>query len=190
MLDNLKKYNIILASQSPRRRELLKGLKVNFSCQSSDIEESFPDDMPKEKVAAYLSEKKANAIKLLENDLIIASDTTVLVDGQILNKPSHEEEAIQMLSLLSNKAHEVITGVCIRTAHRTDSFSVSTKVHFKELSLDEMSFYIRHFQPYDKAGSYGIQEWIGYIGISKIDGCYYNVMGLPLARLYQELLEY
>lgn len=188
--EHLKDKKIILASKSPRRQELLKGLGISFEVKTKEVNEDFPSSLPSNEVAAYLARKKANEFELSKNELLITSDTTVLLEGKVLNKPSSEKEAIEMLQNLSENSHQVCTGVCIKSTDKELVFSETTIVSFKPLSLDEIEYYISNFKPFDKAGSYGIQEWIGFIGIRKIEGCYYNVMGLPLARLYQELLDF
>lgn len=187
--EQLSQYNIILGSKSPRRQQLLSGLDIPFEIQSKETDESFPESMDIRTVAEYLANKKAQAFEseMDSNDLVITSDTTVCLNHHILNKAKDAEEAKQMLETLSGKAHEVITGVCIKTINKTVSFSEMTKVYFKTLSSEEMDYYINNYKPYDKAGAYGIQEWIGYIGVEKIEGDYYNVMGLPLAKLYFKL---
>lgn len=190
MFKNLINKNIILASKSPRRQELLKGLGLSFEIKTKEIDEDFPNTIDASNVAAFLAQKKAEAFELSIDDILITSDTTVLLTDRILNKPQNIEEAIEMLQSLSGKTHEVCTGVCIKSTDKEVTFSDFTSVTFKQLSLDEIEYYIKHFQPFDKAGSYGIQEWIGFVGIEKIEGCYYNVMGLPLSKLYQELLEF
>lgn len=190
MFKNLINKNIILASKSPRRQELLKGLGLSFEIKTKEIDEDFPNTIDASNVAAFLAQKKAEAFELSIDEILITSDTTVLLTDRILNKPQNIEEAIEMLQSLSGKTHEVCTGVCIKSTDKEVTFSDFTSVTFKQLSLDEIEYYIKHFQPFDKAGSYGIQEWIGFVGIEKIEGCYYNVMGLPLSKLYQELLEF
>ena len=195
MLDNLKKYNVILASGSPRRKQLLEGLGIEFRQWVLDgIDESFPDNIPAETVAEYIAHKKSDAYlsKMSDNDLVITADTIVVVDDGngmsiILGKPHGRDMAVNMLRMLSNKAHKVITGCCITTKERQRAFSVSTDVTFKQLSDEEIGYYVDTYKPYDKAGAYGIQEWIGCIGVKNINGSYYNVMGLPLHRLYTEL---
>lgn len=186
------KYKLILASQSPRRKELLSKLGLEFSQQALNADESYPADIPSEKVAEYLSRKKAAVYlsKLEEDEILITSDTTVLLDDQILNKAAGAEEAKQMLQALSGKSHQVISGVCLSSKEKAISFSVSTKVFFKDLLESEIDFYIEHYRPFDKAGAYGIQEWIGMIGVEKIEGSYYNVMGLPLKELWEELRKF
>jgi septum formation protein len=186
---NKKNYNLILASKSPRRKELLERLGYSFSQRSKEVDESFPENIELEKVAEFLSRKKADAFKeeLKSTDLLITSDTTVLVEKEILGKAASAIEAKQMLRQLSNKCHSVTTGVCLSSINKTISFSVTTTVWFKELKEEEIDFYIQHYQPFDKAGAYGIQEWIGFIGVEKIEGSFYNVMGLPLKELYEAI---
>lgn len=186
---NPKGFNIILASQSPRRKQLLSDLGYKFTQTSKDLDESFPSDLPINEVAEYLANKKAKGFKedLKENDLLITSDTTVCLENEILNKAANPEEAKAMLQKISSKAHEVITGVCLSSVNKSISFSGITKVYFKELSNDEIEFYIEKFKPFDKAGAYGIQEWIGFIGVEKIEGSYFNVMGLPVKLLYEAI---
>lgn len=193
MLENLSKYEIVLGSQSSRRQTLLKQLGLTFHIQTYPTNESFPNDLKLEKIPEYLAQKKANSIienvyqKLNFQQLLITSDTVVILGDQILNKPSNQEEAQNMLLSLSGKMHQVISGVCLKTIHQEIIFSEMTKVYFKELSKEEIDFYIHKYQPFDKAGSYGIQEWIGMIGIEKIEGDFYNVMGLPLKKLFEKL---
>ncbi|KAA3651839.1 MAG: septum formation protein Maf [Bacteroidetes bacterium] len=189
---NPKNYNLILASQSPRRKQLLADLGYSFTQLSKDLDESFPENMPINKVAEYLACKKADGFKadLKPNDLLITSDTTVCLANEILNKASNEAEAKTMLQKLSGKSHEVITGVCLSSMDKRISFSVSTKVFFKSLSNSEIEYYIQHFKPFDKAGAYGIQEWIGFIGVEKIEGSYFNVMGLPVKELHEAIEQF
>lgn len=190
MLKNLSKYNIILASKSPRRQELLKGIGLEFNVLTKEVDESYPDNMPSVHVAPFLSLKKAKAFEpqdLPENYLIITADTIVVVDNKILGKPKDKEEAFKMISSLSGKKHSVITGVTIHTENMTKTFSVVSKVTFDILDNEEINYYIEKFRPFDKAGAYGVQEWIGYIGVSNVEGSYFNVMGLPTQRLYQML---
>lgn len=187
---NLGKYKVILASNSPRRRELLTQLCVEFEIAPSiEIEECFPQSMPVKEVASYLSCLKANAYKALidSNQLIITADTVVLNGNEVLGKPKSQSEAILMLKSLSGCVHDVITGVTITTKDKQVTFSVETKVEFAQLEDDEIEWYVKTFMPLDKAGAYGIQEWIGCIGVKSINGSFYNVMGLPLHRLYNEL---
>ena len=190
MLTNLKKYNIVLASKSPRRQELLKGIGVEFSVLTKDVDESYSKNISVFDVAPFLSLKKAKAFEeseLPENYLVITADTIVVVDDKILGKPVDAEDATNMLRLISGKKHSVITGVTIRTAKRIKTFSVTSKVSFDVLDEDEIEYYVSEFKPFDKAGSYGIQEWIGYIGVNNVEGSYFNVMGLPTHKLYQML---
>lgn len=190
MLDNLNKYNIILASASPRRRELLSGLGVSFETLClPGIDESFPDSLPANEVAEYISVKKAEAYKqqMQTNQLIITADTVVVSENRILGKPHSRENAVEMLRFLSGKTHHVITGVTILTNDKQKTFSVSTDVTFADITDEEIYYYIDRYQPMDKAGAYGIQEWIGFIAVESISGSYFNVMGLPIQRLYQEL---
>lgn len=190
MLDNLKKYNIVLASKSPRRQELLKGIGIPFSVLTKDVDESYPDNMPLVHVAPFLSLKKAKAFEeqeLPDDFMVITADTVVIVDNKILGKPNDEKEAREMLMSLSGKKHSVITGVTIYTKHQTKTFSVVSKVTFDIIEEDEITYYIDNYKPYDKAGAYGVQEWIGYIGVCNVEGSYFNVMGLPTQKLYQML---
>ena len=183
-------YSIILASNSPRRQELFAGLDIDFNVfVKKDVDESFPDDMDSQKVAEYLAVKKADAYRenIKDDVLIITADTVVIQDENILGKPSDKNDAIAMITSLSGKTHKVITGVCLTTKDKQISFSSHTEVHFAKLSSEEINYYVEKYKPYDKAGSYGIQEWIGYIGIESICGSYFNVMGLPTRRIYDEL---
>ncbi|MFT6166002.1 MAG: septum formation protein [Vicingaceae bacterium] len=186
---NTNNWNIILASQSPRRKQLLEQLGYTFTQKSKDTDEYFSKEMPQREVAEYLSKKKAAAFtgEIEQNDLIIASDTIVLIGNEILNKPSNHQEAFEMITKLSGKHHEVITGVCLKSKKKEVSFSVSTSVFFKQLKDEEISFYIEKYQPFDKAGAYGIQEWIGLIGVEKIEGSFYNVMGFPAKEVYEAI---
>lgn len=180
-------YNIILGSQSPRRRALLKMLDIPFTAISLNADESFPIDMEAAEIAEFLAEKKSYLYSLKSEDLLITADTIVWINHQVLNKPQSEEEAHQMLLLLSGQTHYVYTGVSIRTMNKMVTFSDETKVTFKPLSESEIAYYIQHYHPFDKAGAYGVQEWIGAIAIQKIEGSYFNVMGLPLHLLYEHL---
>jgi septum formation protein len=187
------RYKIILASGSPRRQQLLKELGLDFEVKPVDVEEIFPEGLKKEKIAVFLSELKANAFNfsnLCENCLLITADTIVWLNSEILPKPKDQKEATLFLKKLSNSCHEVITAVSLRTKDRIKSFSSTTKVYFKELSDAEIKYYIENYKPFDKAGAYGIQEWIGYIGIEKIEGSYFNVVGLPVQKLYTELQKF
>lgn len=182
--------HIILASNSPRRRELLAGLDLDFEVKVlPDIDESYPKDLPAAEVAGYISREKADPYRALigEDDLVITADTVVIVGNEVLGKPKDADEARRMLQLISGRTHHVITGVCLLTTDKEHSFSVTTDVTFKQLSDDEITYYIEHYKPFDKAGAYGIQEWIGYIGVTSINGSYFNVMGLPVQRLWEEI---
>ena len=190
MLSNLNKYHIILASKSPRRQELLRGMGVDFEILTKETPEEYPADLSLDEVPKYLSLQKSLAFtdEELPNDyLLITSDTVVICEGEILGKPKDREDATRMLQLLSGKTHHVVTGVTVRSAEKTESFAVRSNVTFAELDTEEIDYYIEHCKPYDKAGAYGIQEWIGYVGISGLEGSFYNVMGLPTRRLYQTL---
>jgi septum formation protein len=186
---NSQNWNIILASQSPRRKQLLEQLGYSFTQKSKDTDEDFSAEMPQREVAEYLSNKKAAAFEkeIQPNDLIIASDTIVLIENEILNKPKDHREAFEMISKLSGKQHEVITGVCLKSAKKIVSFSVTTTVFFKKLKEEEINYYINQYKPFDKAGAYGIQEWIGLIGVDKIEGSFYNVMGFPAKLVYEAI---
>ena len=190
MLNNLKKYNVILASNSPRRRELLGGLGIEYQVMTiPGIDESYPESLKGEEIPIHISQKKAEAYlqQMQDNDLIITADTIVYQDGMVLGKPADEAEAIKMLQLLSGHTHQVITGVSVVTKQKVKSFAVTTQVTFASLTDEEIQYYVQRYRPYDKAGSYGIQEWIGFIGVTGIEGSYFNVMGLPVQRLYTEL---
>ena len=190
MLDNLKKYKIILASASPRRRELLAGLDVDFVVRTlPDVDESFPADLQGGEIPLYISKKKADAYRpfMADDELVITADTIVWLDGKALGKPVDENDAFAMIRNMSGKTHSVFTGVTITTKNVQHSFVAQSDVTFAELSDDEIEYYITKYRPMDKAGAYGAQEWIGYIGMSNIVGSYFNVMGLPVQRLYSEL---
>ena len=203
------KYKIILASNSPRRRELLAGLDVNFEVKVlNGIDESYPDDLDAYQVAEFIAQKKAEAYRSLlneeessaEENLILTADTVVIAPaadeqndqegkGIILGKPKTADDAVRMLRMLSGKTHHVVTGVCLTTKEEQRHFSVTTEVSFKELTDWEINYYISHYKPFDKAGAYGIQEWIGYIGCTGLNGSYFNVMGLPVQHIYEEMLK-
>lgn len=181
-------YKIVLASNSPRRRELLGGLGIDFEVRVlKDIDESFPSDLPALEVAQYIAEKKAAAYTASDGELILTADTIVVVGEEILGKPHDAADACRMLHLLSGRTHQVATGVCLSTADKRRSFSVVSDVEFKQLSGEEIDYYVDRYRPFDKAGAYGIQEWIGYIGVTSLRGSYFNVMGLPIQRIYEEL---
>lgn len=191
-MHNLK-YKIILASKSPRRQELLKLLRIPFTVVLIDgIDESYPEDLDVNKVSEYISSKKADEFlkRITTEEMIISADTVVICEGKILGKPKNEEEAFKMLRFLSGKTHKVNTGVTIVTKDKRTSFSSETLVTFDNLTDEEIKYYIDILHPFDKAGAYGIQEWIGAVGVTKIDGSFYNVMGLPVQRLYQELKKF
>ncbi len=185
-------WNIILASKSPRRQNLLKELGFEFEIKTKDIEEIYPPNLKREQVALFLSKLKSNAFKdgLKENDLVLTSDTIVCLKDEIIGKPKDRQDAIEMLAKLSGNRHEVITAVTLLSKEKQHTFYDETEVYFKELTTEEIEYYIDEYEPFDKAGSYGIQEWIGYVGIEKIIGSYFNVMGLPVKRVYDELLQF
>ena len=189
--ENLRDYRIILASQSPRRQELLRLANVDFEVLTiADIPEDFPADMPKSDVAEYLALKKIAAYKKLwtiPKTLVIAADTIVVLGDDIMNKPADREEAITMLKRLSDSMHTVLTGVAIRDSQKERSFTASTNVYFRKLKDSDIEAYVDCYKPYDKAGGYGVQEYIGLIGVYRIEGSFYNVMGLPVSTLYEEL---
>lgn len=181
---------IILASNSPRRKELLAGLGVDFTVKViGGIDESYPEGLQTEDIPTFIARTKADAYleTLADDELLITADTIVAVADKVLGKPADEQEACAMLRQLSGRRHKVITGVCLTTKEKQTAFAVTTYVTFKELTEEEIGYYVRRFQPLDKAGAYGIQEWIGYIGVTGLEGSYYNVMGLPVQRIYQEL---
>lgn len=190
ILENLKKYQITLASNSPRRKELLSGLNLDYQVKIlPDIDETYPDTLKGEEIPLYIACKKAEAYKAImeKDELIITADTIVYTDGEVLGKPKDENDARRMLHALAGRSHQVITGVCITTSKFQRSFASVTEVTFDTLTDTEIDFYISKYSPMDKAGAYGIQEWIGFVGVSKLNGSYFNVMGLPVQRLYREL---
>lgn len=190
MLDHLASYHLILASNSPRRRELLAGLGLSFETRViPGIDESYPEGLSGPDIASYIASAKAAAYRdtLSADDLLITADTIVYIDGRVFGKPHDRDEACAMLRALSGRTHQVITGVTLSTLRQTRTFSVTTEVSFAELTDEEIAYYVDHYRPFDKAGSYGIQEWIGFVGVTGIRGSYFNVMGLPVQRLYQEL---
>lgn len=179
---------IILSSNSPRRRELLAGLGVDFEVKViKGVDESYPTTLPSEDVAEYIAREKAAAYEVAADELMITADTVVVVGDDILGKPHDAAEARKMLREISGCTHRVVTGVCMKTLKETHSFSVVTGVTFKVLSNEEIDYYVERYKPFDKAGAYGIQEWIGYIGVTGLEGSYYNVMGFPVQRVYEEL---
>ena len=188
MLNNLDKYDVVRGSNSPRRRELLNDMGVTFRVESiKGIDENYPDSLPVEEIPVYLARIKADGHPLQADELLITADTVVVLDEAVLGKPVDEADAHRMLRALSGRAHRVISGVCVTTMDRRESFADTSIVHFAELSNDEIDYYIERYRPLDKAGAYGIQEWIGNIGIAGIQGDFYNVMGLPTRKLYQLL---
>ena len=190
MLDNLKKYHIILASNSPRRRELLAGLGIDFEVHVlPDIEESYPPTLPACQIAQYIAKEKARAYSkvMTDDQLIITADTVVIADNEVMGKPTDAADAYRMLRKLSGRKHQVVTGVCLTSTTAQRAFSVTTDVAFKQLTDDEIHYYIDRYHPFDKAGAYGIQEWIGYIGIPRIEGSFYTVMGFPTHLVYSLL---
>ena len=192
MLDNLKKYKVILASNSPRRKELLAGLGVDYEVRTlPDVDESYPDTLQGADIPLYIAKEKADAYRnmLQPGELMITADTIVWLDGRVLGKPKDREDALCMLRDMSGRTHEVFTGVCITTTEWQRSFAAQTEVRFAELSEEEITYYVDKFQTMDKAGAYGVQEWIGFIGVENISGSYYNIMGLPVQRLYKELVK-
>lgn len=192
MFENIKNYRVVLASNSPRRRELLAGLGIDFEVRVlPDIAEGYPDGLSATQIAEYIAREKADAYRqqMGADELIITADTIVVCGGEVLGKPADAADARRMLHLLSGRTHQVVTGVCLMTAQRQRCFAVETDVTFKALSDEEICYYIERYRPFDKAGAYGIQEWIGYIGVTGINGSYFNVMGLPVQRLYSELAQ-
>ncbi len=190
MWDKLKKYKLILASNSPRRKELLAGLGLSFTVKTlPDIEETFPPGMEAEEIPLHIAGEKARAYLpyIQPDELILTADTIVWLDGEVLGKPVDKAQARAMLKKLSRRQHQVITGVCLTTSGSQKAFTVTTEVEFSELTDREIAWYVDHYLPLDKAGAYGIQEWIGYVGVKRITGSFYNVMGLPVQRLYTEL---
>lgn len=191
-MDNLKKYKVILASNSPRRKELLAGLGVDYEVRTlPDVDESYPETLQGADIPLYIAKEKADAyVAMMQpGELMITADTIVWLDGKVLGKPQNREDALQMLRTMSGRTHEVFTGVCITTTDWQRSFTAQTEVRFATLSEEEIAYYVDNFQPMDKAGAYGVQEWIGFIGVENISGSYYNIMGLPVQKLYRELLK-
>jgi septum formation protein len=181
---------IVLASNSPRRKELLAGLDVDFSVRVLDgIDESYPAELPTRQIAEYISQKKAAAYRneMADDELVITADTVVILGDEVMGKPQDASDAHRMLRALSGQTHQVITGVTLTTKERQESFSVETDVTFRELTDEEIDYYIDHYRPFDKAGAYGVQEWIGYVGVTALRGSYFNVMGLPVQRIYEAL---
>ncbi len=186
-------YQLILGSASPRRQELLKGLGFEFMNKPINInEDTWPSNLEKQEICLYLAEKKADGYKeeLKEDELLITADTIVWCEGKVYNKPANFAEGKKMLESLSGKMHQVFTAVCLKSSNKQTTFFDESKVYFKKLKPEEIEYYLTNFSPYDKAGGYGVQDWIGYIGIEKIEGSFYNVMGLPLKDLFEELIKF
>jgi septum formation protein len=193
MLENISKYKIILASNSPRRKELLAGLDIVFEVETlPDVNESYPTNLWKEEIPAYIAKLKADAYRnsMKEDTLLITADTIVWLAGKVYGKPENEADALSMLRTLSGETHEVITGVCITTRQKQQVFYAVSKVRFAQLEEEEVTYYVKKYKPYDKAGAYGVQEWIGYIGVEQLSGSFYNVMGMPVRMLYSYLKEW
>jgi septum formation protein len=190
--EHLNQFRFILASKSPRRQYLLRELGIDFELETKEVDESFPEHLERDEIPLFLSRKKADAFEreLDENTIVITADTIVWINGHVLNKPQDAEDAKVMLMELSGNKHEVYTGVCLKSSKKEISFSVKTDVFFKELTEGEIDFYIATYKPFDKAGAYGAQEFIGYIGMERIEGSYFNVMGLPVKELYEELCKF
>ena len=186
----LSNYTIILASSSPRRQQLLKDLDINFKIQTKEVEEIYPKNLKHIQITDFLADLKAKPFELLKNELLITSDTIVWCNNEALGKPKDAKEAFEMLQKLSENTHTVITSISIKTKDFQKIINDTTEVTFKKLSFDEINYYIENYKPFDKAGAYGIQEWIGKIGINKIKGSYFNVMGLPIHKLYEELMNF
>ncbi len=187
-IPNIENYKFILASQSPRRQYLLKEIGLEFDVKHKHIEETYPDNLKEEEIPLFLAKKKAGEFNnLLENEILITADTIVWMRDKVLKKPVDKEDAMRILNELSGKCHQVYSGVCIKSRDKEVLFSSCTDVYFKKLTYTELDYYIDRYEPYDKAGAYGIQEWIGYIGVEKINGSYFNVVGLPIQKLYTEL---
>ena len=190
--EKLNKINIILASGSPRRQQFFKEMDLHYTIRLKEIEEIYPEHLQAEEITNFLAELKANAFEneLKENDVLVTSDTIVWLNGKALGKPKDYDDAFQMLQQLANQTHEVITSVCLKSIDKTEVFHCVTKVTFANLSDEAIKYYLDNYQPFDKAGSYGIQDWIGLVGISKIEGSYTNVVGLPTEMLFQKLMNY
>ncbi len=188
----LTDYNFILASRSPRRQELLRMLGISFTVSDSEVEETFPEGLLKSEIPVYLAKLKANPLlsALREKDLLITADTVVFLNGEIIGKPANHAEAEEILQKLSGKEHQVISGVCLSSVEKQVSFHSMSKVRFKKLRTEEIQFYIKTYKPFDKAGAYGIQEWIGLVGITRIEGSYTNIMGLPVHELYEAIIRF
>ncbi|HXC04865.1 MAG TPA: Maf family nucleotide pyrophosphatase [Bacteroidia bacterium] len=188
----MNSYKIILASKSPRRQHLLRELGLSFEIRTKDTDETFPEQLKAEQIPLYLAHKKAEALKvdLKDGELLITADTIVWINNQVLNKPVDHADATRMLRILSGNMHQVFTGVCLTSVEKTVAFYGETKVYFKDLTDTEIDHYIRHSKPFDKAGAYGAQDWIGLVGVRRMEGTYFNVMGLPMFELYTELQKF
>ena len=189
----LRHYNLLLGSKSPRRQELLKALGLHYSLVDIEVDEVYPEHLREAEIARFLCELKADAYnnELINADsILVTADTIVWLNGEYIGKPSGKAEAIEMLKKLSGQQHSVYTGICLKSSTRKVVFHAHTLVRFRELNMDEIEFYVDHHKPFDKAGSYGIQDWIGYIGITGIEGCYYNVMGFPIEMFYEQLTKF
>lgn len=190
MLENLNKYKIVLASNSPRRKELLSGLGVDYVVKTlPDVDETYPGGLNEEDIAKHIARGKAEAYRgvMKDDELVITADTIVWLEGTVMGKPKDEEDAREMLRRLSGKTHQVVTGVCLTTTSMQKTFATVTDVTFSNLTEEEIDYYVTRYRPMDKAGSYGVQEWIGFVGVENLSGSYFNVMGLPIQRLYTEL---
>ncbi len=182
---------LVLASSSPRRQYLMKEAGFTFTSEKPNVDESFPEELPVDQVAKYLAEKKAEFFRLtMKDEIVVTADTVVIIENKIINKPADRSDAIRMLTLLSGKTHLVMTGVCILSREKEESFDDTTEVVFQKLSQEEIEFYVDTYKPYDKAGAYGAQDWIGMVAIQKISGSYFNVMGLPIHKVYQHLMKW
>lgn len=189
--EKLKKFNIILASGSPRRQRFLKELDVDFTIQLKQVDEIYPTELKGKEITNFLAKLKANEFKnLKDNDLVITADTIVWFKGKALGKPKNQTEAVKMLKKMSNNKHQVFSSICLKSAQKQFVFSDKTTVYIKKLSLEEINYYVSNFKPYDKAGSYGIQEWFGHIAVKKIKGSFFNVMGFPVHKFYKEILKF
>jgi len=189
----LRHYNLLLGSKSPRRQDLLKALGLHYTLVDIDVEEVYPQHLQGADIAQYLCELKADAFNtalLTDDSILVTADTIVWLDGKYIGKPSGKDDAIEMLKQLSGKQHSVFSGICLKSSKRKIVFHAHTLVTFRELAMDEIAYYVNHHKPFDKAGSYGIQDWIGYIGITGIEGCYYNVMGFPVEMFYEQLTKF
>ena len=192
LADTLKNYNILLGSKSPRRQQFLEDLGLSFTSVSIDVEEEYPKYLHGNEITSFLAELKADAYEniLDDNEILITADTIVRASGKVLGKPKDVNDAKKMLNFLSERQHEVITSVCLKTKNKTKTISDTTIVHFKKLTEEEIDFYIENYKPFDKAGAYGIQEWLGYIAVEKIEGSFYTVMGFPVHKFYKEIMEF